>query len=92
MNISKKIVLLSAVTVLVFGLLLLAGCGSSSTGTQALYENKCGSCHPLSTVESASHKSDEWKSVVDRMKAMNDSISDSDAEKITQYLSENFSK
>ena len=89
MNISKKIVLLSAVTVLVFGLLLLAGCGSSSTGTQALYENKCGSCHPLSTVESASHKSGEWKSVVERITAMNASMSDPDAEKITQYLAGN---
>lgn len=54
-----------------------------------MYESKCGSCHPLSTITAASYKEDEWKPVVERMKNMPGSMSDSEAEQITKYLSEN---
>lgn len=92
MKISKKITLLSTTTLLAFGAMAMVGCGSTAKGPQGLYEKKCGTCHPLSTVENAAYKGDEWKAVVDRMKNMTGAITDSDADQITKYLSENMSK
>lgn len=66
------------------GVVFLSGCGSSDA--QSLYEEKCGSCHSLSTVDNASYTGDEWDSVVKRMQDMSTNISDGDAEKITEYL------
>ena len=84
--------MLGVITTLMFAALVLAGCGSSASGPQGLYESKCGSCHPLSTVENAKHTKEEWKATVDRMKAMGGSISDSDAEQITTYIQDNIAK
>lgn len=78
--------ILLAVAVLSLVLLLLAGCNSSPSAKE-LYETKCSTCHSLDTVTNANIQGEEqWKSVVDRMKAMSSTISDDDADKITAYL------
>lgn len=75
----------AAVVVATVGALSLAGCGSSDPA--ALYESKCSSCHSLSVVDDATYSTtEEWKALVDRMKDMTTTISDEDAEIITEYL------
>lgn len=69
---------------LVVGLGFLASCSSSDP--QALYENKCGSCHDLSVVEEAQYASSEWADVIKDMQSKTTTISDEDAQKITEYL------
>lgn len=65
--------------------------GTAANG-QALFESKCGTCHPLSTSTNAAYGKGEWKTVVDRMKAKTGAISDEDAAAITTYLDENVAK
>lgn len=70
-------------------LFALAGCSSDAQASDGkeLYETKCSSCHSLDTVDNASYQTaDQWRDVVDRMKDMSSTISDDDAEKITEYL------
>lgn len=68
---------------LVVSLAFFAGCSSDP---KALYENKCGSCHTLEAVDSASYSGDEWDAVVKDMQSKTTTISDDDAEKISEYL------
>lgn len=80
-------------TVLLFGVfaffLILAslttfvGCASSN---QQLYESKCSTCHSLDVVDNSIYVKGEWKSVVQDMQGMTDTISQQDAEKIIEYL------
>lgn len=83
---AKRLFVSGALTLGLFagGAVFLSGCGASDA--QSLYESKCGSCHSLSTVDNAAYTGDEWESVVKRMQGMSTSISDADAEKITEYL------
>lgn len=83
---AKRLPVLSGVigALLLGGVVFLSGCGS--TDAQSIYEEKCGSCHSLSTIDNASYTGDEWDSVVKRMQDMSTNISDGDAEKITEYL------
>lgn len=76
------------VAALSLALLALAGCGSdASNDSQALYESKCSTCHSLDVIDQAGYStSEEWGSVVNRMKDMTSTISDDDANKITEYL------
>ncbi len=83
-HVGRVTVLASAFALGTVGLLFLAGCASDPA---TLYENKCGSCHSLSTVDNASYSTaEEWKDVVDRMKDKTTTISDQDAATITDYL------
>ncbi|MEG0070733.1 MAG: cytochrome c [Raoultibacter sp.] len=86
-TIAVSLCLLTAVSAV--GLVGCGGGGSSenSSDPKALYENKCGTCHSLSTVENAPYTTvDEWIADVKKMQAKTSKISDDDAAKITEYL------
>lgn len=95
MRLSKKLTILLSVTAILFSALILAGCGGSGSSTaasdgQTIFENKCGTCHPLTTATNQKHNEAEWKSVVARMQSLSNAISDSDAQAIVKYLTENY--
>ncbi len=80
-----RIAIVGGAAVLAISAAALVGC-SGSSDPQSLYQSKCGSCHSTSTVDNANYSGDQWADVVNRMKDKSSSISDSDAQTITQYL------
>jgi hypothetical protein len=84
-------------------LVLLAACGTtitaapSSGGTansalegQALLQQRCGVCHPVSRVTSAQKTADQWKKTVDRMIANGAQLSPQEGQVLVTYLAQNF--
>lgn len=72
-------------------LITISSAGAADDG--ALFEQKCSLCHSIEKPKSKKKTAAEWKSTVMRMKNINGCpISVEEAEKIINYLSENFGK
>ena len=57
-----------------------------------LVQERCSRCHPLTRVESSSHTSAEWKTIVDQMIARGAQLTPDEETLVVSYLATNFGK
>jgi hypothetical protein len=76
---------------------LLAACGSqggsAATDTldgQALVEERCSECHPLTRVTEARKTQAEWQSTVERMVAQGARLNEEEQRAVVEYLAETY--
>jgi hypothetical protein len=67
---------------------LAAGCADQSP--QGLVEERCTTCHALTTVQTARKTPEEWKSTVERMIGLGARLSDAQAQEVIDYLSDTY--
>ena len=101
---NKRQITVSIIFILaLFSVTLLAACGSSSStntpvGTsitsnidaQALLNQQCSRCHPLSRVTSKTKTTAEWKITVDRMIKHGASLTSDQEQALIDYLAQNY--
>jgi len=79
-------------------ILLAVGCGPAATPAptatptkdlsvgQALMENRCSTCHPVSQVQAARYNQEGWLSVTQRMVSKGAQLSPEQVEQVVEYL------
>ena len=63
---------------------------ASSKG-QAVFENRCGSCHDLGVAAKKLRSRAEWQTIVTRMHGYGAPLSDEEAAQVLEYLAKNYS-
>ena len=88
-----RLVLACVVIALVFSL-ALAACGGpkeeapAAMDGEALVEERCTKCHPLSVVTSAQKSAEGWKATVERMVQKGAELNEAEQEAVIDYLTE----
>ena len=101
---NRRIVPLGVVAVLLLVACLAAACGSDqssqpSAGSGApslsgeqLLDARCGSCHAVTRATQSRKTLAEWESTVQRMRKSGANLTDAEAQVLSQYLANKYSK
>lgn len=74
---------------LIFG--IFQGIGAEENEGKALFEEKCGMCHPIDRAKSLKKSREGWEATVMRMKNRNAApITEEEAKKIIDYLAKTY--
>ena len=68
---------------------LLAGCGLRASG-ENLVQSQCTRCHTLAPIEVKGRTEAQWQDVVYRMIEHGANLSNNQAERVIEYLAENY--
>lgn len=69
-----------------------AGSGAPSLSGEQLLEQRCGSCHAVTRATQSRMTLAEWESTVERMVRSGASLTDAEAQVLTQYLAKRYGK
>jgi hypothetical protein len=85
------------VLILIVAFLIIAGCAAAATEPtqslpptahpgEALLQSRCGTCHGVDRVNTATYNRETWGPTIDQMVALGATVSDEQKEMIIDYL------